>query len=30
MRILAVTEAPGDRVVVWAPNTVEWIIAYHC
>jgi len=28
-RIMAVTRAAGDRVAVWTPNTVEWIILYY-
>ncbi|WP_093085890.1 class I adenylate-forming enzyme family protein [Pseudonocardia oroxyli] len=28
-RIMAVTRAVGDRLAVWTPNTVEWIIVYY-
>jgi fatty-acyl-CoA synthase len=28
-RLLAVTEAPGDRVAAWTPNCPEWVVFYY-
>ncbi|GAA1845911.1 class I adenylate-forming enzyme family protein [Actinomadura bangladeshensis] len=28
-RIMAVTQSAGDRVAVWTPNTVEWVVVYY-
>lgn len=28
-RVVAATHAPGDRVAVWTPNTVEWVVLYY-